>query len=272
MAYLYLEETKLFKYNAYSITLTLTKAYIDSHFPNGIDHHYIYQQLHNMQSCCVTKNGYSLISCPVCCKNKKKFACNAYPPIVTVSECQSSPEICPDGSLKYTVSIKPVCSSSRNHLHTNIFLAVDICGEIYFSRSFSLLARKLQSKAKKLIKTDDVIPKKRGRPLNSVAKLPKEKMQKLSTLPQEQPIYVSFVNPQQNYQQIETFVPEQDIYTPPENDSFVDSMSDLSELSNSESESSGYELNNDFLNFDERDFFFSNSFDFEDPIPFNADL
>jgi len=218
-----------------------------------------------MKTCCVTKTGYSLITCPVCCKNKKKCPCvgsldAALPPIVSVSECQKTPEILEDGSYKYTVSIKPICSSSRNHLHTNIFLAINICNEMFVSKCFSLLARKFQSKAKKLIKDESIVPKKRGRPLNSVNKEHKEKIMKLdnvipSTNVQINPIYFNY--PAAQYQ----YYPEKDQY---DNNTFssTDSLSEISD----EAFNSEIETNNDFFeqsNFNDKfDQFFS-SYDVE---------
>ena len=214
MATLILQDPILFKYNTYPVTLMLSPEYIATHFVSNVNvNNYIYNQLLNMHSCCATKGGYSLVTCPTCCKPSKKdkaakkaaaaaaaaaeaaaiiaaapiittqqqelsasFSCDIKAlnssqelPVVNIVKAETSPQVLGDGSFVYTVNVKPVCTSSRNHLHANVFLVLWIFGEVYATRSFALRARKFQSQAKKLRELqveESIYSRKRGRPSN----------------------------------------------------------------------------------------------------------
>ena len=198
MATLNLQDSILFKYNAYPVTLTLSSEYIASHFVGTANvNDYIYNQLTNMHTCAVTNGGYTLVTCRACCKPSKKerakkmssilsssetlqqpsfadcttsfYTTQEYPSVVNVVKAENAPQKLSDGSFVFTVNVKPICTSSRNHLHTNVFLVLCLFGEVYSTRSFMLRARKFQSQARKLRETQPeggVSAKKRGRPSN----------------------------------------------------------------------------------------------------------
>lgn len=139
------ESTKLFKHNAYGVTLTLPLWFREQY---RLDHDKVIEQLLNSVCTAPEDKGMGqMLRCTHCCAGDGSG-------VVSLHAASQLPSV-GLGEEVYRITLKPVCSSSRNHLRSSVCLVVQLADQFVKSDPFVLQARKFQSHNKSMADEDE---------------------------------------------------------------------------------------------------------------------